>query len=98
MTLVTQEEYENLYNRALNAIRRRAKRNGNQIGEPYLTSEGVRFVNIDSADCNDELVFRKAWGNESAERIRAGRPQDCRLLGPDTCPDGRGNRAPRHRH
>ena len=69
MTLLHHEEYENLYNRALKAIRRRAKRNGNQIGEPYLTSEGERFVNIDSADCNDELVFRKAWGNESAERI-----------------------------
>ena len=69
MTRMTQSEYDNLYVRALNSLRVRAKRTTMKIGEPYWTNDGVRLVDIDGVPWADELVFKEAWGEQSAQRV-----------------------------
>ena len=66
---MTGAKYEELYLRALAALRKRAKKTGKMPGEPYWSDTGVRFVQIGDLPYDDERVFREAWGDHSAESI-----------------------------
>jgi hypothetical protein len=69
MTRMTQSDYDDLYKRALNSLKLRAKKSKTKFGEPYWTDDGVRLVEIDGVPWPDEVVFKEAWGELSAKRV-----------------------------
>jgi hypothetical protein len=67
---MTNEEYEQKYFDAVDFLKQR----GHQIGDPYLSHDGVRTVRIDNFPWRDDAVFEEAWGKEMAAAIAAERP------------------------
>ena len=66
---MTLEEYERLYAEALDVVRTKIGR----VGEPDIALAGGRLLHIGPILCNDEMVFRLAWGKETARDIVAQR-------------------------
>ena len=70
---MTGAKYEELYERALIALKKRAKKTGTSPGEPYWSEHGVRLVNFGDSQYDDERVFLEAWGEHSAQSIMSKR-------------------------
>ena len=66
---MTLEEYERLYAEALDVVRTKIGR----VGEPDTALTGRRLLHVGPILCNDEMVFRLAWGKEAARDIVAQR-------------------------
>jgi len=66
---MTHEDYETRYAEAMDVVRSKIP----NVGQPETTPAGTRFVLIDGALCNDEAVFRMAWGHKTARDIVAQR-------------------------
>jgi hypothetical protein len=64
-------EYDERYAEALDVVRRKLA--GKTVGDPEFSPAGTRFVPLDGVPCNDEEVFRLAWGTETAREIVAQR-------------------------
>ena len=66
---MTLEEYERLYAEALDVVKAKIGR----VGKPDIALAGGRLRHIGPILCNDEMVFRLAWGTETARDIVAQR-------------------------
>jgi hypothetical protein len=66
---ITLEEYERLYTEALDVVKTKISR----VGESDIALTGGRLLHIGPILCNDEMVFRLAWGKETARDIVAHR-------------------------
>jgi|HubBroStandDraft_6_1064221.scaffolds.fasta_scaffold3063518_1 hypothetical protein len=76
---MTFEEYERLYAEALDVVKTKIGR----VGEPDVALTGGRLLQIGPILCNDETVFRLAWGKQTARNIAAQRRSQS--TPPDPC-------------
>ena len=67
---MTDEEYEQKYQDALESLKQRGK----ELGEPYRTRDGVRLVHVDGYPSPDMIVLEWAWGVTVASEIMRERP------------------------
>ena len=65
---LTRDEYERLYTEALNVLRGKIA----NVGQPETAPNGIRIVGVGGMLCDDEFVFRLAWGKETAQVLVAG--------------------------
>ena len=68
---ITPAGYEERYAEALEVVR--SKLAGKTMCDPEFSPAGTRFVRIGAMLCNDQEVFRLAWGTETARDIVAQR-------------------------
>jgi hypothetical protein len=64
---LTREDYEYRYAEALAIIR--TKITHEIVGEPTISSNGLRLVQVGSVYYTDEMVFTLAWSPETASDI-----------------------------
>jgi len=67
---LTRGEYERLYAEALEVVGGKIP----NVGQPETMPDGTRFVRVGGMRCNDEFVFRLAWGKETARDLVDQRP------------------------
>ena len=67
---MTQRDYEQRYAEALDVVRRKIS----NVGQPETMPDGTRLVRVGAMRCDDEFVFRLAWGKETARDIVDQRP------------------------
>jgi hypothetical protein len=87
--VMDEKEYEGTYQAALRQI----KTKGDEVGEPYLTHDGVRSVHIKNFPCTDELVFKGSLGRRGGSRHYARAIQIRRYWAPV---HGSKDRVPQH--
>jgi hypothetical protein len=69
---MTHDEYERVYAEALNVVRAKIPK----VGQPETSADGVRILRIGGAMlCDDEFVFRLAWGVDAAQEIMSRKPK-----------------------
>lgn len=64
---VTRQEYERLYAEALVVLRDKIPK----VGQPETATDGTRIVSVGGMLCDDEFVFRLAWGTETGRVLVA---------------------------
>ncbi len=62
---MTREEYEHLYAEALHVLQAKIP----NVSQPEIAPDGIRIVSVSGMMCDDEFVFRLAWGKEIAVGI-----------------------------